>query len=270
MDKIDRAALELREMDDLAAMRSPVHALHPLAKLITTVIYIIITASFDKYDLSGLSIMIVYPLLLLAGSGISPATCFYKMRVALPLVMAVGLFNPLFDRTALMTVGGITVSRGVLSMATLMLKGVCCLMASFVLAATTSMDAVCAALRKLRVPGTIVTLLLLTYRYIAVMVEELSVMMTAYRLRAPGQKGVHYTAWGSFLGQLLLRSMDRAGELYDAMQLRGFSGDFYYADVGKARAADYAFAILTPALLVLCRCVNIAEAVGRLMMGGGA
>lgn len=270
MDKIDRAALELREMDDLAAMRSPVHALHPLAKLITTVIYIIITASFDKYDLSGLSIMIVYPLLLLAGSGISPATCFYKMRVALPLVMAVGLFNPLFDRAALMTIGGITVSRGALSMVTLMLKGVCCLMASFVLAATTSMDAVCAALRKLRVAGTIVTLLLLTYRYIAVMVEELSVMMTAYRLRAPGQKGVHYTAWGSFLGQLLLRSMDRAGELYDAMQLRGFSGDFYYADVRKARAADYAFAILAPALLVLCRYVNIAEAVGRLMMGGGA
>ena len=55
----------------------------------------------------------------------------------------------------------------------------------------------------LRMPGMLVTLLLLTYRYVGVMTEELAVMTDAYRLRAPGQKGIHYSAWGSFLGQLL-------------------------------------------------------------------
>ena len=101
-----------------------------------------------------------------------------------------------------------------ISMLTLMLKGVFCLMASFLLMATTPIDSLCAALRKLHVPGLLVTLLLLTYRYVGVMTEELAVMTDAYHLRAPGQKGIQVSAWGSFLGQLLLRSMDRAQELY--------------------------------------------------------
>ena len=91
-------------------------------------------------------------------------------------------------------------------MITLMLKGVFALMASFLLIATTPMDSLCAALRKLHVPSLLVTLLLLTYRYVAVMLREVSVMTDAYHLRAPGQKGIHISAWGSFLGQLLLRS----------------------------------------------------------------
>ena len=169
MDRTDRAALELREMDELAAMKSPVHFMHPLSKLIITISYILVTVSFGKYELSGLLVMVLYPLFVFSLSGISVGTCFRKLRFVLPLVCAVGLFNPFFDRAPLLTIGKLVVSGGVLSMITLMLKGVLCLQASFLLAATTSMDALCAALRKLHVPDLLVTMLLLTYRYISVM-----------------------------------------------------------------------------------------------------
>ena len=121
--------------------------------------------------------------------------------------MAVGLFNPFFDRAPQLYLGAVAVSGGVISMVSLMLKGVLCLTASFLLIATTPIDSLCAALRRLHVPSLLVTLLLLTYRYVGVMTEEVAVMTDAYRLRAPGQKGIHISAWGSFLGQLLLRSM---------------------------------------------------------------
>ena len=86
------------------------------------------------------------------------------------------------------------------------------------------------ALRQLHVPKIIPTLLLLCFRYISLLLEEVSVMITAYQLRAPGQKGIHISAWGSFLGQLLLRSRSwPKNELYDSMCLRGFYGEFYYA-----------------------------------------
>ena len=62
MDRTDRAALELREMDELAAMKSPVHFMHPLSKLIITISYILVTVSFGKYELSGLLVMVLYPL----------------------------------------------------------------------------------------------------------------------------------------------------------------------------------------------------------------
>ncbi|MBO4330696.1 MAG: cobalt ECF transporter T component CbiQ, partial [Oscillospiraceae bacterium] len=160
----------------------------------------------------------------------------------------------------------IAVSGGVVSMITLMLKGVFCLSASFLLIATTSIDGVCAALRTLHVPGMLVTLLLLTYRYVGVMTRELSVMTDAYKLRAPGQKGIRRPAWGSFLGQLLLRSMDRAEALYSCMQLRGFDGGFRYAPSKPFAAKDAAYMMLCCGVIILLRFVRAAALLGRLFV----
>ena len=176
--------------------------------------------------------------------------------------MAVGLFNPFFDRAILLRVGPLAVSGGVVSMLTLMLKGLFSLMASFLLMATTQIDSLCAALRRLHFPKLLVTLLLLTYRYVGVMTEELAVMTDAYHLRAPGQKGIHISAWGSFLGQLLLRSMDRAQELYSSMLLRGYHQHFHYAPVRPFRVPDALYAAGCVLLFLLLRVVPVARLIG--------
>ena len=262
MNKMQKAIRELAEMDELAARSSPIHTLHPLAKLIATIAYIVVTLSFDKYDLGGLVPMVLWPILLFQISGIDVKSCFYKLRIVLPLVMAVGLFNPFFDKTVVLKLGNLAVTGGSLSMLTLMLKGLFCLMASFLLMATTPIDNLCAALRQLHVPKMLVTLLLLTYRYVGVMTEELAVMTDAYHLRAPGQKGIHISAWGSFLGQLLLRSMDRAQELYSSMLLRGYHQHFYYVDIKPFRKRDALYMIVCIAVFLLLRTVKVAELLG--------
>ena len=266
MNKMQKALAELSEMDELAARRSPVHMLHPAAKLLTTIAYILITLSFDKYDLSGIVPMVIWPVLMFQISGVEVRTCFYKLHIVLPLVMAVGLFNPIFDRGILLSIGGISVSGGVISMLTLMLKGVFCLMVSFLLMAATKIDSLCAALRKLHVPGMLVSLLLLTYRYVGVMTEELAVMTEAYHLRAPGQKGIHISAWGSFLGQLLLRSMDRAQELYSSMMLRGYHEHFHYADIERFRLRDALFMAVCILFFLILRYADVAQLVGGLFV----
>jgi cobalt/nickel transport system permease protein len=268
MSKMDSALRELTEMDDLAGGESPIHRRSPLAKLLVTIAYIAAVVSFDKYALSGVVVLALWPALLFQLSGVPVGVCLRKLRFVLPLVLAVGLFNPLFDRAPLLTVGGVAVSGGVVSMVTLMLKGVFCLAASFLLMATTSIDDLCAALRRLHVPSLLVTLLLLTFRYVGVMTEELSVMTDAYHLRAPGQKGVRFAAWGSFLGQLLLRSMDRADELYGSMQLRGFSGSFAYAGSKRFMCRDAVWLILWALIFALCRSFDVAGVLGALLMGG--
>ena len=68
------------------------------------------------------------------------------------------------------------------------------------------------------------------------------------------------------MGQLLLRSMDRAEELYSSMKLRGFNGDFVYAECGKLKPADFAFLLISCAAFFAMRCLNIAEALGNLVM----
>lgn len=263
MNKMQKALAELSEMDELAARQSPVHRLHPAAKLLATIAYILVTLSFDKYDLSGIVPMVLWPVLMYQISGVEVRTCFYKLRIVLPLVMAVGLFNPLFDKEILLNIG---ISGGVVSMITLMLKGVFCLMASFLLMATTKIDSLCAALRKLHVPAMLVSLLQLTYRYVGVMTEELAVMTDAYHLRAPGQKGIHISAWGSFLGQLLLRSMDRAQELYSSMMLRGYHDHFHYADIDRFRMRDALFMAGCILFFLILRYADISQLIGGLFV----
>lgn len=266
MDKITHAQSELREMDALAAGSSPIHRLHPLCKLIVTVTYIITVVSFSKYDFAGLSVMVLYPVLMFQASEIPVRICFYKLRIVLPLVCAVGLVNPFLDHTPLIPLGHLVITGGMVSMLTLMMKGVFSLMASFLLIATTSIDALCAALGKLHVPPIFTTLLLLTYRYIGVMLEQVAIMTEAYKLRAPGQKGIHISAWGSFLGQLLLRSMDRAEALYHSMQLRGFQGMFYYADVPPCKWNSAAYCVICIGAFLAARAVPVASLVGNLFV----
>lgn len=267
MSKLAKARRELLEMDALAAGNSPIHTLHPVAKLLATVFYIYTVVSFPKYDLSGLTAMVLYPVVLYQMAGIRVSDCFYRLRMVLPLVCVVGLANPFLDAKVLLYLGTIPITGGIVSMLTLMLKGVFSLMASFLLIGTTSIDSLCAGLRKLHVPEILTTLLLLTYRYIGLMIEQVSIMTESYALRAPNQTGIHFSAWGSFLGQLLLRSQDRAQELYESMLLRGFTGAFHYAQIPNARRKDYLFCLGNFAFLTAARFYNLPELLGNILMG---
>ena len=80
---------------------------------------------------------------------------------------------------------------------------------------------------------------MLVYRYIIVLLKETERMTDAYMLRSPGQKGLHYKVWGTMVGQLLLRSMDRAQIVYDSMRLRGYCGEFHLRCKKAAQMGDY-------------------------------
>ena len=92
-------------------------------------------------------------------------------------------------------------------------------------------------------------------------------MTDAYHLRAPGQKGINISAWGSFLGQLLLRSMDRAQQLYSSMLLRGYHEHFHYADIQRFRIKDAVYIIVCISLFLLIRFVPVVWGLGRIVTG---
>ena len=133
------------------------------------------------------------------------------------------------------------VTAGIVSMLTLMIKGIYSVLASYLLIVTTPIENICHALRLLHIPAVIVTQILLAYRYVSLLLEEAGRMTQAYSLRAPKQKGVHFRVWGSLAGQLLLKSIDRAGEVYESMLLRGYQGEFPYAAKSHCRIRDFVY-----------------------------
>lgn len=242
MSKLDHALYEIHHMDTIAERDQWVNHIHPLVKLLITICFIMVTVSFSKYDVTDLLRMGVYPIATFILGEISFRDALKRLRIVLPVVCLVGLLNPFFDRQPV-ELGGLTVIAGILSMLTLTLKGIYSVLASYLLIASTSIEKICYALRLLHVPSVIVTQILLTYRYVSLLLAEANRMMQAYTLRAPHQKGVHIRVWGSLAGQLLLKSMDRAEQVYESMTLRGYRGEFYYAAKQPCRGRDYAYLV---------------------------
>jgi len=264
MDNLAQKAYnELQSLEKQGEKDSFLHRLHPISKLLITVTYLWVTVSFHKYNFSGLVPMLLFPVVGYQLGRIPVSECFVRLRYVLPLVCAVGLFNPWFDKKALFSLGTVVISGGVVSMLTLMMKGIFCLMMSYLFAASTRIEDLCRALYRIHCPQMLVTLFMLCYRHLGLMLEEVSTMTTAYSLRAPMQKGIGIKAWGSFLGQLILRSADRSEELYNAMLLRGYYGEMPQTE-GKRKISwkDVCVPLITIILFLFVRYVNFAALLG--------
>ena len=129
MNRINNAITEFGKLESLARRDQWVNHIYPLVSLGLTVLYIAITVSFGKYDLFGLAGMAVYPLALFILADLRLKECLYRLRVVLPLVLVIGLFNPLLDKTPVL-LGSRVIRGGWISMITLMMKGVFSVLAS--------------------------------------------------------------------------------------------------------------------------------------------
>lgn len=244
MSKIENAIHELHRINSMQEGAGRLKEADPLLKFLVTIIYIITVVSFDNTDAVGELAMILYPLCMFIIGELSVGLCIKRIGYIIPFVCLVGIFNP----------------PG--SMVTLILKGIFTITAAYILIITTGIEDICAALARLHMPKIIVTLVLLIYRYITVLLEEVNRTVQAYSLRAPGQKGIAFRTWGPLTGQILLRSMDRASAVYESMCLRGCRGTFIYKNTVHMRLKDIALLAAFCGIMVLLRYVHVFEIVG--------
>ncbi len=266
MNKISKALYEIEKLSDTAQKDMWMNNLNPLVKLFSTILYICLVVSFPKYNIPGVLSMALYPLIIFLLGDISFKDAIYRLRFVLPLICVMGIFNPVFDREIVAVFHGIKISSGMLSFLNLLIKGMLTVFASYFLVATTTIEKICYALRKIHIPQIIVTQILLMYRYIFVFMDEVKKITLAYALRAPGQKGIHFKVWGSLVGNLLLHSFDRAQELYDSMCLRGYRSDFSIAEYNSFRISDAVFLLVTTASFVCLRIFPVFELTGKLLI----
>lgn len=264
MGKIEEAVHEIHHIDATAGEDKWLNQIHPLPKLLVTLGYIFIVVSFHKYNLSGLLSMCIYPMIIMILGDVSLKKAVKRMKYIILLLCFVGIANPFLDHKVLFYIGNIGVSGGVVSMVTVMLKGVLSVTASYLLIISTNIEKICYALSILHLPKAVVTVVMLIYRYSIVLLKEVQRINTAYSMRAPKQKGIHHRAWGSLVGQLLLRSMDRGQIVYESMTLRGYAGDFHMYGMKKITKEDVLYGAAWGIVFVFLRAVPVFELLGHL------
>jgi cobalt/nickel transport system permease protein len=123
------------------------------------------------------------------------------------------------------------------------------------LIATSSIFDIVHSLLHLKIPEKLVFLFFLVYRYTWVLNDEYEKIMRATKARGFRLRNdIHtYRAIAYIVGSLLVKSYNRAENLYRAMVCRGFAGKFWLIDHFKFRFIDLVGAII----LTICNIVII-------------
>ncbi len=108
------------------------------------------------------------------------------------------------------------------------------------------------AAESLGVPTRFVTLFLLTVRYVSVFRAESSRLTEAMRARAfrPRSNMHTWRTYGNLAGMMLVRSLERAKRVNEAMRCRGFTGRMLAPPQDLAKWHDLAFATLFAGAMV--------------------
>jgi cobalt/nickel transport system permease protein len=265
MSRISSAIHTIHHIDALAARDKWINHIHPLAKLLVTMWYIVMVVSFPPYNVTGLLGMLVFLLIIIQFTGISFLQCLKRTKPVLFFIGILSVVNLFFDTTVITSFHSIPITGGFLSMLTVLLKGLFTVLATYILVVTTTIEDICHALRLLHIPKTIIVVLLLIYRYIIVFFKEIERTTIAYSMRAPNHTGIHFKIWGSLIGQLLLKSIDRAQEVYESMQLRGFDGDFRFSHKTKSNKQSVLYTVFCIVLIFMLRNIPVFELIGNLI-----
>lgn len=264
-----KLAYVLAELDALelsAEGRSPLHRIDARAKLLLTAVFLAVMLSVPLTHLSELLLYLLFPIVGAAAGGLSYGRLFRRSLLVLPLVAFIGVFNLFYDREPAFAVGPLVLTRGWVTFLSIVVRGLISVQALLVLIATTGYYRLCRSMQRLGVPALFTTQLLFVYRYIQVLIREALRLAQARDARSFGRRAYPLRTWGTLVGQLLIRTFDRAEAIGRAMLARGFTGRIPEGLGPRPawRRRDTAFLAVGCAVLILLRAYPPAESLAAL------
>ena len=214
------------DIDAYAEMDSFVHRLEPRTKIISFGI-LIVSAVFAGTIPAALLFLLVAAALLLA-SRLPLAFILRRVKVICVFVVPILVLMPVtVAGTPLFSAGPVVVSAEGLSFAVLVtIRSVAAILLVITMLGTQRFDTTLKGLALLRVPGIIIQMLLFTYRYIYVMIDEFLRIWSSMRAKGYAFRFTRHglAMIGNGIGMLLIKSYERAERVYQAMIGKGYTG----------------------------------------------
>ncbi len=256
MNKLERCQKEFRRVDELSRLDTPIHNLHPLSKLITTMFFLVVLLSFPRTESIALLPLFIYPLFIATAANIPWDFLFWRVLLVSPFVFFLALSSLFFEAPMAVSFFGLKLPLGTIVFLNVLLKFFLSVLAATLLIATTGWADLGKAVAVLPLPKVFVNQLLFLYRYMDVFLSEVLNTVRAYSLRSSGN-GLKKAVWGSLLGQILLRTLNRAENIHKAMLMRGFNGELRMVDKKKLVFWDVAYVLVFCSAFFFLRFVKL-------------
>ncbi|MUK88542.1 hypothetical protein GMD78_09085 [Ornithinibacillus sp. L9] len=123
---------------------------------------------------------------------------------------------------------------------------------------TQSLDDLMNSLVGLKMPPVLVTILILSYRYVFLFLDDIDKMLTAAKSRffSGGLRIASLKIYGHLIASLLTKAIQRSDKMYEAMASRGFTGKLTFQNVQKIGHLDL---IKTSCTIILILCFIVVE-----------
>ncbi|MCT8136805.1 cobalt ECF transporter T component CbiQ [Anaerobacillus sp. CMMVII] len=213
------------------------------AKLVAVVIFI-----FGVISLQTPSIALIAYAIAFIGSlamGISILLLVKRYLIILPFLLLMTV--------PLILGGGFPLDLDRVSFASLiLLKAITCMTVMTILLHTQTIDEFMDSLAHLKVPPIVITILLLSYRYVFLFFDDIQKMQLAARSRffSGGISIRNLKVYGQLTGGLLIKSLNRAENVYNAMNARCFNGTIRFREKRQLTRWDV-LKTLIPLLIII-------------------
>jgi len=215
----------------------PLHGIEAHRKLIATVVFVaavVCTPREQWWAFVGDAVVVAAVARL---AGVSFGALLRRLTIELPFV-AFAFMLPIIGTAPRVHVAGVALSRpGLLAAWAIVAKGTLGVAATVVLASTTPVPKLIAALERLRVPRTLTAIMAFMLRYGDVVTSELQRMRIARASRGDDPRWLWQgRGAAASVGALFVRSYERGERVHLAMISRGYSTSMpRLGDDGTAR-----------------------------------
>jgi cobalt/nickel transport system permease protein len=226
---------------------SPVHRLPPEVKIVATLLFTVIVVLTPREDFAAFGGYAVLIALVAAAARVRPGWLAKRATIELPFVLlAVAL--PFAGHGERITWLGMSLSvDGLYGAWNIAVKGTLGVLASLLLAASTTMRDLIAGLDRLRVPSIFIQIATFMLRYLDILVDDARRMRIARLSRGYDPRFLwQVKAFAVSIGALFLRAFERGERVYLAMLSRGYTGRLPRPDRAPATPGQWAVSALLP------------------------
>ncbi len=239
-------------LEEFSEGRSILHKLDPRVKIAVFSGFSILCAV--SAGITTPSLFLLYSLILLLIAKLRIKSVFSRLFVANFFIAFIWIFVPLsYSGNPYFYVGPLKISQeGLMYVLSITIKCNAIIIATIALLSTSSVFSIAHALDHFKVPKKLITVFFLFYRYITVIHEEyIKIKRAVYARGFIPKTNLHtYKTYAYMVAGILIKSYERAEEIYKAMLCRGFRGYFPLFEHFRMKKTDIIFGIVSFAIFI--------------------
>jgi len=240
-------------LEEFSEGSSFLHRADPRLKIFVFSIFSVLCATATGLKTPFFYLIYSLSLLLIADLKMKPFLS--RVLVANFFILFIWIFIPLsYPGNPYITIGMFKISHeGMKYALSITIKCNAIIIATITLPSTSSVFSLAHAMLHLRVPKKLVTVFFLFYRYITVIHEEYLRIRRAAGIRGFIPKtNIHtYKTYAYMIGGMIIKSYERAEEIYKAMLCRSFQSFFPLFEHFHTRKSDIIFSTISVLIFIL-------------------